>query len=93
MLNRCKFHLWQAAIALDQLVNAVCGGWADETLSSRAYRCGRLNKGWRVAETCINAVFFWDKDEYDGVMVRHCELSYISEVQRLQSPPSTRQSS
>ena len=25
-------------IALDQLINAVCGGWPDETISSRAWR-------------------------------------------------------
>ena len=28
----------QILIAVDQLANAVIGGWADETLSSRAWR-------------------------------------------------------
>ena len=28
----------QILIAIDQLANAVIGGWADETLSSRAWR-------------------------------------------------------
>lgn len=47
-------RLAQVLIALDQLANAICGGWADETLSSRAYRESPR------AEKFINTLFFWD---------------------------------
>ena len=69
-------RLAQVLIALDQLANAICGGWADETLSSRAYR-----ESPRV-EKFINALFFWDKD--------HCYESYVSEQLRTQLPPELR---
>lgn len=69
-------RLAQALIALDQLANAICGGWADETLSSRAYR-----ESPRV-EKFINTLFFWDKD--------HCYESYVSEQLRTQLPPELR---
>lgn len=69
-------RLAQVLIALDQLANAICGGWADETLSSRAYRESPR------AEKFINALFFWDKD--------HCYESYVSEQLRTQLPPELR---
>ncbi len=69
-------RLAQVLIALDQMANAICGGWADETLSSRAYR-----ESPRV-EKFINALFFWDKD--------HCYESYVSEQLRTQLPPELR---
>ena len=69
-------RLAQVLIAFDQLANAICGGWADETLSSRAYR-----ESPRV-EKFINTLFFWDKD--------HCYESYVSEQLRTQLPPELR---
>lgn len=39
--NACRrLRRWgkQVLVALDQLVNALFGGWADETLSSRCWR-------------------------------------------------------
>lgn len=69
-------RLVQVIIAIDQLVNALAGGWADETLSSRAYR-----ESPRI-EKFINALFFWDKD--------HCYESYVSEQLRSQLPPELR---
>ena len=62
-------------IAIDQLFNALTGGAADETLSSRAYRGAILaenpKKRWRVLYRVINALFF---------DVNHCKASYESEV-------------
>lgn len=66
----------QVLIALDQLVNAIRNGWADETLSSRAYRESPRT------EKFINALLFWDKD--------HCYESYVSEQLRMQLPPELR---
>lgn len=67
----------QILIAVDQLANAIIGGWADETLSSRAWREDR-----RRLVVVIDCIFFWED--------RHCEASYISERQRLQLPPEFR---
>jgi len=69
--------LSQILIAVDQLANAVIGGWADDTLSSRAWREDR-----RRLVAFIDFLFFWEEN--------HCEASYISERQRLQLPPEFR---
>lgn len=72
----------QFAIALDQVVNTLCGGYADETLSCRAYR--HYLKGERVwLVWLIDTLFFWDKD--------HCKSSYESEQERLHLPPALRE--
>lgn len=73
-------------IALDQLLNAVCAGWPDETLSSRAYRCGVLDSSpkrrWAVAHKAINLMFFWQPE--------HCKTAYQSEVTRVHLPERVR---
>lgn len=71
----------QVLIAIDQLANALAGGWADETLSSRAHRVAR-NGGPPWPEKVINALFFWQDD--------HCRASYESERLRMQAPPDLR---
>ena len=68
--------LKQIAIALDQLVNTIFGGWADETLSARLYR---TRSPFRKV---IDLLFFFDKD--------HCHTSYLSEIKRAQLPPEYR---
>ena len=75
------------AVAIDQLVNALCGGWPDETISSRAFRWSRDGvRQW--PRRMIDALFFWDRDKATGQ--RHCELSYISDKDRLQLAPEFR---
>jgi hypothetical protein len=69
--------LLQVLIALDQLVNALCGGWADETLSAHAHRAS-----WYWRKRAINALFFWQDD--------HCRGAYSAEVERRQLPPMYR---
>jgi hypothetical protein len=66
----------QVLIALDQLLNALFGGWADETLSAYAHRKSDWRREW------INALFFWQPD--------HCALSYWAERNRKQLPPEYR---
>lgn len=68
--------LKQVLIAIDQLVNTLAGGFADETLSARAYREKRT-----VLECFINTLFL------DG---NHCLDSYLSEQQRKQLPEEYR---
>ena len=74
----------QVLIALDQLLNTLIpGGWADETLSSRAHRMRvKQQKYWGWTANFIDRLFFWQEG--------HCEQAYISEVKRLQMHPSAR---
>ena len=74
----------QFFIAIDQLLNTLAffmpgKGWADESLSARAWRVrSRMPTACKV----IDSIFFWQTE--------HCKQSYISEVLRLQSPPEER---
>ncbi len=78
-----KIKMWgyHVLVAIDQLFNALIGGAADETLSSRTYRGAMLakqpRKRWRVLYRVINGLFF-DKN--------HCKTAYESEVTRRQYP-------
>ncbi|WP_314282987.1 DNA helicase UvrD [Haemophilus sputorum] len=73
---------YHVLIALDQLVNALCFGAADETISSRCYRGAVLSDNpklkWRIAHRVVNALFFDAK---------HCYKAYKSEINRRQYPP------
>lgn len=80
----------QLLIAIDQLLNVLvtpfsAGAWADETLSSRAYRMDRDGKPWgRITRPLIDflfAIFLVDN---------HCKGAYEREVQRRDSPPEQR---
>lgn len=71
---------FQVLVAIDQLINTCIGGFADETLSARAYRRKLRGKGG-VAKV-IDYVFFW-QDE-------HCKEAYESELNRMQLPPELR---
>ena len=74
-------YLKQVLIAFDQLINALLGGWADESLSAHAWRQhleGKRNWPYLL----IDAILF-----FDGY---HCRTSYESELERTQLPPSMR---
>jgi hypothetical protein len=80
-----KKYFFQNLIALDQMLNAILGGYADETLSSRAYRAERDGKFFgKITRPIIDFVFalFGDKD--------HCHSSYISERDNNHLPPEFR---
>ena len=76
--------MMQALIALDQLINALFfRGWADETISARAYRNSAQGKPkWVRFHLAIDAIFFWQH--------RHCERSFHMEQERLHMPPAYR---
>lgn len=74
-------YIVQVAIAVDQLGNALLGGWADETISSRAFR-QQQKRRWYVAYRVINAIFFWQEN--------HCESAYLAETRRMQTFPEDR---
>lgn len=72
----------QIPIAVDQLVNTLFNGWADETISSVAWRKRHDGKGWALLRKLIDMLFFWQAD--------HCRAAYESEWQRKQLPPELR---
>lgn len=77
------FWLQQVAIAIDQLGNALLGGWADETLSSCAWRMERAGRPWgRITRPLIDTLFFFQPN--------HCRNAFECERQRVQAPPETR---
>ena len=57
-------YIWNILIALDQLVNALCFGSPDETISSRVGKIRHKNKGADVL--C---------DVLDTIDENHCEES------------------
>ena len=72
----------QILIAFDQLINALLWGYADETLSARAYRHAEIKKDRQWPMKLINSLFFWQEN--------HCEQAYMSEIERAHLPPSMR---
>ena len=80
-----RHWLYQLFIAVDQLLNALIGGWADETLSSQAYRADRDGKPWgRIWRPVIDLLFRWQAPD-------HCHQAYLKERQRIHVPPEMRQ--
>lgn len=77
-------RLKQVLIAIDQLLNTLLGGYADETLSSRAWR-HYIDGSRKWPKILIDGLFFWQNE--------HCRSSYESEILRTQVPPSTRRTS
>ena len=78
-----KFWLKQSAIAFDQFLNAfLCGGWADETMSSVAWRMEQEGRWFGFMRPVIDTIFFFDPD--------HCRTSFEAERNRSQLPPEAR---
>ena len=79
-----RFWLLQNLLALDQWINALLGGWADETLSSRAWRteqrCAALGRVFRPLIDLLALPFERD----------HCRKSFDSEREQRQLPPEFR---
>lgn len=57
---------------LNQSINVLLGGYADETLSARAYR-----RDWKIFQRLINRLFFWQEN--------HCKQAFDNELARKQS--------
>lgn len=73
----------QIPIAIDQLVNTLFNGWADETISSATWRKRNDGKGWALLRRLIDGLFFWQQE--------HCRTAYESEQQRKHLPPELRE--
>ena len=74
-----KKYILQNLIAIDQLFNTLLGGYADETLSSRAYRAEKKRRIFgKLFRPLIDTILFFDKN--------HCLNSYYSEKSRRHWP-------
>jgi hypothetical protein len=79
-----KQYVVQLLIALDQLFNALLGGYADETLSSRSWRAEQKGLlAGRIFRPAIDALFFFDVD--------HCKSAFESELARAHMPGTFRE--
>jgi len=65
---------FQVLVAIDQLLNSILRGYADETLSSRAHRMGTMDSLWALFEKAIDLLFFWQD--------HHCKLSHEAGLRR-----------
>lgn len=70
-------RVFEVLVAVDQLANAVLGGWADETMSARCWRL-RARLPYSLLRTAIDRLFFWQQN--------HCKSAYESERLRSQLP-------
>lgn len=78
-----RFWLKQNLIAIDQLLNTlICMGFADETMSSVAWRMEQEGRPFGVMRKVIDVIFWFDKD--------HCRTSFEAERNRAHSPPEHR---
>jgi len=84
----------QLFIACNQLINVLItplsgGAWADETMSSRAWRMWVRGKPFgRIFKPLIDGLFFWQEvpPEYDG----HCHYTWAREQKKYHLPPEMR---
>lgn len=78
-------YINQVLVAIDQLVNAILGGWADETISSRSFRSYKAGKLFgRMSKTTIDSFFSIFGDH------NHCERCFMAEKDRRQNHPEFR---
>ena len=74
-----KNYILQNLIAIDQVLNTILGGKADETLSARAWRAEQKNRIFGlIFRPLIDTILFFDPN--------HCYYSYLSEFYRRQLP-------
>lgn len=82
-----KHYILQVLIAISQLFCALLGGWADESLSSYAWRLERKGRLWgRLWRPTIDWLFLKVTKQRE-----HCYQSYLAERSRSQIDPELRQ--
>lgn len=76
---KLKRYCKSVLVSIDQLINAVLGGYPDETFSSRVYRKSvARQKFWEVLHWIIDKMFFWEEN--------HCYNAYKNELSGKYSP-------
>jgi hypothetical protein len=87
-MRAMKHYIFQLLVALDQLGTAIFGGWADETISSYAYR---LHKQDKLAGRVLMPFIDWvARKVFRAQRTPHCINAYWSERARAQLPPDMR---
>ena len=72
-------YIFQNLVAIDQVMNTLLGGKADETLSARAWRAEQKGRPFGlIFRPLIDTLLFFDPN--------HCYNSYLSEFYRRQLP-------
>lgn len=70
-------------VGLDQALNGLINGYADETLSAAIYRKALSKKRrWVIAKKIVNSIFFWQED--------HCKKAHQREIDKDHLPPHYR---
>lgn len=83
-----KFFLIQLFLTVDQALNVLLLGYADETLSARAWRAYAKRRMFgRIFKPFIDALFFWQSQPND---LGHCYNAYLKEADRRGLPPEYR---
>lgn len=84
--------LWGRAkrllVCFDQFLNVlILNGREDETLSSRFYRWS-LKDGWlwKLPAKIVDTLFFFDCRKDGKRTIKHCEKSYLNEINRTGLP-------
>lgn len=75
-------HFEEILLGLDQFVNTLCGGYADESISARCWRMNKKQRWrgkWWFFRRMVDLLFIWQKKH-------HCCYAYRSEVMRRQYP-------
>lgn len=70
-------RLREVAVAIDQLANAILGGYSCETISARCWRL-RNDEPYARLRIVIDGIFFWQPN--------HCRSSYDAQVARHNMP-------
>lgn len=70
-------RMLEVLVAVDQLANAIFGGYSDETMSARCWRL-RAERPYSWLRPMIDRLFFWQ--------LSHCRSAYESERLRSQLP-------
>ena len=71
-MQKIKTFFWHLFVAIDQLLNVVALGMADETFSARCFRLDGTSRFWSLARRFVDSFFFFEK--------KHCWQAYRNEV-------------
>ena len=88
--------LWGRAkrllVCFDQFLNVlILNGREDESLSSRFYRWSRKDGWlWKLPAKIVDTLFFFDYVQDGNRKIRHCEKSYLNEINRTGLPVEMR---
>jgi hypothetical protein len=63
-MNRLSKYIWNILVAIDQMVNTLCGGDPDETLSSRMGKWAREGDERGVRKT-IYKFAYWVVEKFE----------------------------